>query len=466
MNLGKGLKTKKMNVPRPLGRGIQLSLLPKVRAGGERPLSRTFRVDMLQYVNSGIVPTLKRLLPLIVVLMFFGCGMYENLELAYNHGGHTFFNQGFFSIVAKNIRDTGFLKTKFGQPDKVDENGRVTGYYVLHPPLISLILAASFSLLIPHGVSMNAAAVIVPSIFSLGALAIIYLIADNLGGPYVAFASTAIMGFTPMFRSYSQLVCHEPLATFFILGIVYTYMLMRQTNKPIHRHMMFGLIMTGTFVAWPIYYLIPLIAAHCLIYGKTGRLKLACQLFAVGAIMFSLFIAHIYLLEGDYALNKLKNAERFRAGFDNYRMTLNLEQNINTFQYSILKGDVRKGNTDIIMYGCVIFLLNLIHGLYKRRDTSRESYIIMLILVGAIHNFLWPVGVGVHNYWSYYLTPGLTLAAVFAVDSLLKEEDRTYQKVMIWSIIILFYIVNSRYFLGDRPDGSLFSTLLKPVKYT
>jgi 4-amino-4-deoxy-L-arabinose transferase-like glycosyltransferase len=300
-------------------------------------------------------------------------------------------------------------------------------------------VAVSFMVLVSLGWTQEAAATLVPTLFSLGSLTLLYMIGGRLWGTKVAFLSTLVMMLTPMFRKYSQLICHEPPTTFFILAVVYCYILWVETLEHRYFNLTCAFIMVGCFTGWPVYYTIPLLTVHYIIFGKSGYSKVALILPSIGLLMFSLFLIHLYVLDGETAFSKLDYGLKSRLDYGNVRR-MGVLYNVKILvDYMNL---VKRANTVYVFYVSGLLLLSMAYGIIRKHDVRRESYVLILISVAVIHNLIWPSGVKIHDYWSYYFTPALSLAAVAGLDSAL-EDIKGYGRVIVWAVFLLCFIVSS-----------------------
>ncbi|MFH1403139.1 MAG: glycosyltransferase family 39 protein [Candidatus Altiarchaeota archaeon] len=344
------------------------------------------------------------------------------------------FNFRLFTGIADKIISHGFFKARFGQPVYTDGNGTVN-YYVHHPPLLSIFTALSFKALTPIGTSRSTAALIVPTIFSFGALALLYLIADRLWGRVIASVSVLVMALTPMFRSFSRMLCHEPVVTFFLLAVLYYYILWMDTRKKRYFTLVCLILAVGCFTGWPAYYIMPLLAGHHLLFSPKKDARILA-LPILGIVFFSVFIAHIYVLGGMAAIEDLKGSVKFRVdynrqidalGYPNYMSLVNSVDVLKSFF------------TPTLFYASILFMVSVIHDIIKKRSILPDSYIIILLLVAVTHNFLWPFGRQVHGYWSYYFTPAIALASVVGLNKIIKSS-REDSKTMVWIILLAAWI--------------------------
>jgi len=285
----------------------------------------------------------------------------------------------------------------------------------------------------------------VPTLFSLGSLTLVYIIGKRLWGDRVAFMSTLAMGLTPMFRAYGQLVNHESPSTFFILGVLYCYILWVETKICRYLIALCVFMAFGCFTAWPMYYMVPLLVVHYLIFGKDRKVKTVVSIVMTGAIMFSLFVFHAYLLEGSNAVPEMEKVLKFRASYDDKTEDWRMD-NMRVFLDSL--NTVKRANTPYLFYAAGLLVSSIVYGIFKKEDIIKESYVLVLLLVAAIHNLLWPVGFLYHDYWSYYFTPAIALASISGIHLFIKG-DRDYKEFVVWLALIVIWLST----LSDRiPD--------------
>src|SRR5438093_7130560 len=93
--------------------------------------------------------------------------------------GHHDYNGAFYSLAARNYLQYGYGGTRFGMVINSDvASPEQFVYYTHHPPLLPLLVSFSFAVLGLH----EWAARVVPVIFSLGSVGLVYLLGSDMGG--------------------------------------------------------------------------------------------------------------------------------------------------------------------------------------------------------------------------------------------------------------------------------------------
>ena len=154
-------------------------------------------------------------MPLAIGIRLLTLGITEQWTGSYDANG------ALFSTAARNPLRYGLIATRGGQ---VYNAGQLTPdrfrFYTHHPPGISLTIAASFALLGEAEWSARLVAIL----FTLGATALLYLVARELAGPWVGFFAALVFVVQPMVAFYGRMPDHEAPATFFALLLTWLYL--------------------------------------------------------------------------------------------------------------------------------------------------------------------------------------------------------------------------------------------------
>ncbi len=93
-------------------------------------------------------------------------------------------------------------------------------FHVSHPPLFHYILALAFALL--GGSELVARIVILP--FSLGSVALVYLLAERYLSRRIAVTASLFMALSVLSSYFGRIVNFEVLAQFFVLLFIFQYL--------------------------------------------------------------------------------------------------------------------------------------------------------------------------------------------------------------------------------------------------
>lgn len=345
--------------------------------------------------------------------------------------GHHDWNGARFAGIARNYLAYGYLTTKLGQ---VVNSGPVSPnrfvYYINHPPLLPLLL--SFSFLIFGEFEWSAR--LVPILFSIGCILLIFLIVRKLWDRTVALYSSFLMVFLPMFAYFGRMVNHEPLTLFFVLLILYGYLLWLDGYERKYFVVMMGGLVAGFLTDWPAAYIVPVLLVHYFASVK-GRNKLILVLPAIPAILFVLFLWHSDLLKGSAASGDLFKALLFRlnlSGTEEYRFTI--------FQFIKLEAKrIRDLFTPLVGVLSVAWLIRYLVKKEKLRDAC-NFLVFLLFIFGSIHVLIFPNGAWIHDYWLFYLMPAFAISAALTLDYLAKSITIEKKTILIGIIMAVFII--------------------------
>jgi hypothetical protein len=348
-------------------------------------------------------------LPLLLVLFAAAHLMLPRLDTYSYSELHTRFNFIVHDRSATNHLEKGFLGTKLGMMTSPKKPSTMT-YYVNHPPLLALFTAMSYIMFLPLGWGHRAAATVVPTLFSFASVATLYLIGKRLWNDGVAFLCAAAMVATPMFRRFCQLLNFETPVTFFILLALYFYILWMQTGRDRHFFGMYSAIVFGCFSEWPAYYLLVFIGAHHILFSGKRGLRRVLLLFTTGIMCFMVFLVHVYVLEGSDGIDEIARASQKRSGLaGGGGLETGISWRLERLRESA--GNVAALNTPYLTIASLLFLADIIYRICRRLDITRESYVLVLLSVGVAQTLLAPEAIKYHDYWLYYFTPALSLAA-------------------------------------------------------
>jgi 4-amino-4-deoxy-L-arabinose transferase-like glycosyltransferase len=377
--------------------------------------------------------------PLAVLVAYFAYQMTDPVNLSPStyfgpYPGHLRNNYEMFSAIANNTINLGFFKYALSQPRWTDSSGNDVKYYLHHPPLLPILVAVSFLLSPALGITRELAAVLVPSVFGMGSLVMVYCIVARLWGTRIAFGSTLVMGLTPMFKRYSQMVVHEPLVQFFILLTLYSYIRLLEGHRKKHMALMYLSTVLGCLSGWQAYYLALLIPLHYAVFSKPRRLIEVLHPFIAGAVFLFLAINLVYTI-GASGIEDIRTAFNEKTDFNPATNSLrwtNLERLANE------RINLYFGFTPYVLYSFLLFPLMLAHKVYGRQDVLKESYVVLLFAIGFIHDAIWPNGLYMHVYWSYSLLPSVAIASIVGLNHLIHADRKFHSFVFLLAAIVFW----------------------------
>ncbi|MFH0943326.1 MAG: glycosyltransferase family 39 protein [Candidatus Beckwithbacteria bacterium] len=356
------------------------------------------------------------LIILILGLFFF----IQNLNKPFY--GHHDFNSVYYSIMARNYLKYGLAATKLGQ---VTNSGPVSqtefNFQTHYPSTFPLLLAGSYKLFGYH----EWAGRLVPLIFSLGILILLFKIARQLRFSPLASLATSIIAVTPMLRYFGKLPVHEPLVVFCSLLSVYFYLkYIREPSKYWLRVLCLSAFINA-FISWPGYLLYPLLTLHAFIYYRQHWRSVAVVNLSL-ILSFGLHLIHTYLLTGDWFGGGLIKALIFR-------LNLSVTNGFTWGKYLIQEARILTVYyTRILLFSALIFCLSI----FKNKKLSLASSIIVtLALFGLAYALIFSNMVFIHDYFNIFFLPFFSLSFAWLINQLQASLPK-----LVLPILILIFI--------------------------
>ena len=319
-------------------------------------------------------------------------------------------NGALFSTAARNTLRYGLVTTRGGQ---VVNAGRLAPdqfrFYAHHPPGISLTVAGSFAVFGVHEWSAR----LVPIACTLGAAALLYLVATELAGAWAGFFATLVFVVQPMVAFYGRMPDHEAPAAFFALALVACYLRWQRTERKAWLVAMCAAAFVGLWYAWVVFVVPWLLLGHHLLTTRRGW---RWMLLPAGAAVlgFLSVLGHIAWIEGGLAglWGALGHRLGAQAGDRAAEGTFGLGGFVArqaAYWWTCFSG--------VSLAACVAWALGL-----GRRSRSEALLVIALLLFGLFNVVAFKQGAFVHIYYQFYLALPLALAAGLALDGLRRRR--------------------------------------------
>jgi hypothetical protein len=167
-------------------------------------------------------------------------------------------------------------------------------YYVHHPPLLSLILAAMFAVLGEH----EWVARLLPVTFSLIGAVLLWLLVREAAGGRAATLAVAVFAACPTELYFGQMVNFEPLMAVWMLGALWCLRRWQLTASSAYLAAALGLVALGLWTEWPMYILAAVLAAM-LLARRPPDWRASGMLTAIALASAMLFLLHIRLVRPD-----------------------------------------------------------------------------------------------------------------------------------------------------------------------
>jgi len=348
---------------------------------------------------TGYGPRLKRLLLLVIVVAAAVQG--RGIGDAWSHGNHNGWGGAFYSNIARNYVRYGYLATRFAPVistgDTAFEDRR---YYLTHPPLIGLAVSVAFHFFGEHEWSAR----LVPLAFSLGCILVIYRLGFRIASPETGLVAATLFAFLPAEIVYGAHVDPQgPPVAFFSLLLLLAY----EEQRPL---LAAGALVLGAGFDWPIHYLAGLLVVHSFVF-RSDRRRWAAGLLAASVLLITGLFLYARLVaphpQQHYLESTAADAFLFWTGI---RVPPDRIPGRSIETPTVREWLPRMGSHFDSLF-TIPFLGLAAFGAAVHAARRNAGHLWILLSWGLLHVLLFPLGAYVHDYWSIYLAPGLSLAA-------------------------------------------------------
>ncbi len=322
-----------------------------------------------------------------------------------------------YGNIARNFVKYGYRETQFGP---VANSGYVPArefkFYYHYPPLLVWLVSVSYLIFGVHEWSAR----VVPLLFSLSLMALIFIFARRAFSQDVALLALLFSAIMPIENYYGAHVdVYGSLSVFFSLLALYGYVRWLDHHRTHHLALCTLGIILGSMTAWYTYFLVPLILAHYyrfyFVPGKSRDLRLL--IIAGSAItVFALFMLHRYILLGSgrgEVLGSLTEKLLARLSYSRALGTVGEAVEPAAFVSQQLRSFARMYSPPLIALTAVWLVFFMKDGL-RGRLHNRDWFVLMLLGYGLLHNLAFPNFLLGHDYLLVSYVPGVAIAASVA----------------------------------------------------
>jgi len=361
-----------------------------------------------------------------------------------------FHETAFQEIIAKNHYYYGFAQTHFLSVFSVVDGENI--YHLSHPPLLQILIALSYTLFGVHEWSAR----LVPILFSLGSIVLLYIIVQILFNKETAVLTSIFASFMPMSAYFGRIVNFEAVVLFFVLLVVLGYMQWVETSKKKYYYLAMGGTVLGGLVDWPFFLILPFLLGSSLLTGK--KIRSTICLFMVGCS-----VAGGYLLLKGYILGY---DQGFTGWFSHLLARSDISSYIDKEWYTRLGTRLWENFTVVLLLLSGFGFLRTFKGLHFlekfRAKTMDIGTLIPLCLLffGSSYVVLFPQSTFVHEWELYYLIPGISIYAGIGLYTII-HEVKGHQcviagtRILAVSLLILFLIISVNT-LSDYHHGRIY----------
>lgn len=354
---------------------------------------------------------MKRLLFLLLILS--ALARSRGIDDPWSHGDHNGWGGAFYSNIARNYVRLGYLDTRLAP---VISTGNVAPedrrYYLTHPPGIGLAVSLAFHL---FGESEWSAR-LVPLLFGLGSIVLVYRLGTKLLSKETALVAAALYAFAPLETLYGAHVDPQgPTVTFFALLLLLAY----EEGRPL---LGAGALVLGAGFDWPIHYLSGLLAVHAFFLRPDRRR------WAYGLLTGSVLLVGSFLLYARFVAPHPRQQYLRSTPVDAFLFWSGARVPPGRIPgRPIVTPTPREWLSKMASHLDSLYTLPLLAlaGFGTVLARRRVSSLVPLILLwGTAHILLFPLGAFVHDYWSMYLAPGLALAGASGLVRIVESLGR------------------------------------------
>ena len=345
-------------------------------------------------------------------LLWLGFALASEIDRPWINGAD--YNGAVWSQAAHNILRAGLTETSgassgfyFG-PLPIPP----WGYYLHHPPLLHLVIAALFSLFGEY----EWVARLVPVGCSLLSLVFFWLLVRSCGGVRLATLAAAVFACLPMQLRYGAMVNFEPCVLMLILGGLLCLRWHSLTGRLRWKLAAAGFLIIGLWVDWAMYLFVVALCA-CWLLPLRGERRFAAILLLSALFSGALYLVRVRSLRAD-AWQSMSNAfvTRLGAGKGGYFTEMQwLERIGHTLTSHFLPIGLILAAT-----GAVILWRSRSDDNLRWLGRAALSILLMdLLFVGIFQNDSY-----IHEYIAFYFLAPIAIAAGVALEFATKSLQK------------------------------------------
>ncbi|MGA9164330.1 MAG: glycosyltransferase family 39 protein [Thiobacillus sp.] len=322
-----------------------------------------------------------------------------------------------FSSIAHNYLQFGVFELKFGQLASYEELARPGGiYYLHHPPLFPLLVAASFAL---FG-EAEAYARLVSVLATLATAALLFTMVRKMTNGRTAVLAIFLFMTYPSTILFGRKPGYEALTLLFVVLATWLYQTYRNNSARSTLLLLFAALAAAAASDWAAYLLPPALLGHYLLTRKDARVDwplLAGLVLTPTAILVSFLLA-IYVVDKTSLLSLLHQGLAY-AGFvpeDSDIASTVVEAQI---AFSPKAYFFRLVQNFDLAFGAIAALLAMLGLVFVRSHRELKHVVLVLscVVLGTFMIF-WR-SLFFHLWWLHLLTVPLAILGAVAVAGML-----------------------------------------------
>ncbi len=376
-------------------------------------------------------------LALAAILVVAGAGLLWRVSAPWEGNGD--WNGALWSLFARNFLRYGYGPLRFGQAYFAGPMPDTVSYYTHHSVLITLVLTELYRL---FGIHETVARVAVAAV-TVATAGMLYRLVKELFDVPTALFATLVFALSPLTLFFGRMYNHEVYGLFWVVACVLAYR--RWTATHAGRHL--ALVGAGLFVAassaWPGYYLLPILSIHDrLALGKRHD-HVVLRRVLVGATLLALgvYLAHGWWLKGPVLFDELVRA--CQRGWFYDRVDWGPAFTLRSFAATELARSRLLFTTAIVALAALGVGVAALRSAARRRVHPGDGMLFTLLVFGASHLVLFKQEAMGHEYYLYYLLPGVALAAAIALRTIASGRRQRPVRLATAAVVVGAFLVSS-----------------------
>lgn len=358
--------------------------------------------------------------------------------------GHLGFGCRYYGNIAANYRNYGFIKTKFGAVvNRKIVSSSDFAYYIHHPSqLFYILLGLSYNVFGVHTWNLR----IIPIIFSMGGLLLIYLITKEKWNRRTALFASFFFSIVPMAAIYGPHIDATGSPSLFaILLILFFYSKWEVGCHKIFYWLMVVSFFIGAQTEWAVYFVIPAIVLHHILTAKKIKKKILL-LPLWGVLAFLLYIGYIKILtgsfigEGSYQGSlfwALKVRASNIASDANHSLRFTARMFLSYFWRTIF--DMY---THVLVFLSSIWVVLLIKKVIWKKDVKNDIFLLSIFLIGFIYIVAFKQAAWIHDFCFVYLLPWFVISSAVVVEKICVKVPDKIAKIVVGFILVAFAVLS------------------------
>ena len=353
--------------------------------------------------------------------------------------GPTDWNGALWSLFARNFLRYGYAPLRFGQAYFSGPKPDELSFYTHHSVAITILLTELYRVFGVH----EAVARIATAVATILTAGVLYGCARALYDTRTALAATAAFALCPLTLVFGRMYNHEVFALFWIVACFAAYGRWLATHARRDLALVGACSFLAASTAWPGYYLWPALVIHHRLAVGTGteHRRLFRVLGALGLLAFGIYAAHGVWLKGPTLFAEIVRA--CEKGWFSNRVDWGDTFTFRDFVRAQRQRSQAFFTTPIALLAALGVGSAVWRTATERRVALGDGLMLTLLAFGASHLLLFKQEAMGHEYYVYYLLPGVSLAAGLGAALLVAAGALRAVRVTTLAALALLFVATS-----------------------